>query len=73
MADRIQGYTEKYLQTECDRLTKKAGSAIYLLNRSEIPAVLVECGFLSNSEEAVEPLRPCVQAEAFGVHRRRNY
>ena len=58
MADRIQGYTEKYLQTDNDRLTKKAGSAIYLLNRSEIPAVLVECGFLSNSEEAASLCDP---------------
>ena len=31
---------------------KKADSAIYLLNRINIPAVLVECGFLSNIEES---------------------
>lgn len=51
LADRIQGYTEKYLQTDNDRLTKAATSKIYLLNRANKPAVLVECGFLSNDNE----------------------
>ena len=30
---------------------KAAGSNIYLLDNAEIPAVLVECGFLSNQQE----------------------
>lgn len=34
------------------RKTKAAGSNIYLLDRIKSPAVLVECGFLSNPEEA---------------------
>lgn len=34
------------------RKTKAAGSNIYLLDRIKTPAVLVECGFLSNPEEA---------------------
>lgn len=51
LADQIQTYTEKYLQPDNDRLTKAATSKIYLLNRAERPAVLVECGFLSNDEE----------------------
>ncbi|MBQ9718962.1 MAG: N-acetylmuramoyl-L-alanine amidase, partial [Clostridia bacterium] len=33
------------------RETKQATSAIYILKRIRIPAVLVECGFLSNAEE----------------------
>ncbi len=33
------------------RGVKAAGDAIYLLSHMEIPAVLVECGFLSNYEE----------------------
>ena len=34
------------------RKTKAAGSSIYLLDRIKTPAVLVECGFLSNPDEA---------------------
>lgn len=30
---------------------KAAGSSVYLLKNAQIPAILVECGFLSNSEE----------------------
>lgn len=30
---------------------KEAGSGVYLLKNAKIPAVLVECGFLSNGEE----------------------
>ena len=31
--------------------TKAAGSSVYLLEHAEVPAILVECGFLSNSDE----------------------
>ena len=34
------------------RQIKAAGSSIYLLDRIQSPAVLVECGFLSNPDEA---------------------
>jgi N-acetylmuramoyl-L-alanine amidase len=34
-----------------NRAVKAAGDSIYLLSHAEIPAVLVECGFLSNPEE----------------------
>lgn len=33
------------------RVCKPATSAIYILHRIEIPAVLIECGFLSNPQE----------------------
>ena len=33
------------------RQIKKADSSIYLLNRASAPAILVECGFLSNGAE----------------------
>ena len=41
----------KEWQPDNEREIKKAGSAIYLLDRARIPAVLIECGFLSNGEE----------------------
>jgi N-acetylmuramoyl-L-alanine amidase len=37
---------------ENHRQIKAAGSNIYLLDRIQSPAVLVECGFLSNPAEA---------------------
>ena len=51
LADCIQNSVSKNLQKDNSRLIKKAGSNIYLLNRSEITSVLCECGFLSNQEE----------------------
>ncbi len=39
------------LQPYNKREIKKADSSIYLLSRAKSPSVLVECGFLSNSEE----------------------
>ena len=47
----LQNYARAFLDPENDRETKKADSSIYLLHRIEMPAVLVECGFLSNPEE----------------------
>ena len=46
-----QSYAKKYLDPNNSRETKKATSAIYILKRITMPAVLVECGFLSNNEE----------------------
>lgn len=43
-----------FLQPENTRELKKAGSNIYLLNNCAKPSVLVECGFLSNYDEAAK-------------------
>lgn len=51
VAEAIQNHARTYLQPTNTRLPKKTTSAIYLLHRMEIPAVLVECGFLSNAGE----------------------
>lgn len=40
-----------FLQNDNERELKQAGTDIYLLNNCNNPAVLVECGFLSNPEE----------------------
>ena len=42
----------KALQAQNDRQCKAAGGNIYLLRKLSCPAVLIECGFLSNPEEA---------------------
>ena len=52
LADIIQDNTKTYFQPDNNRATKKAGSSIYVLNNLDVPAVLVECGFLSNENEA---------------------
>ncbi|MBR2431439.1 MAG: N-acetylmuramoyl-L-alanine amidase [Clostridia bacterium] len=52
VADLIQSNVKAYLQPSNTRKTKGATSAIFLLDRLETPAVLIECGFLSNYEEA---------------------
>lgn len=51
LAQAIQNTTQSALQNTEDRKVKPAGDSIYLMSHLEIPAVLVECGFLSNKEE----------------------
>lgn len=48
----IQNNVKKNLDPNNGRKIKKADSAIYLLDRNDKPAILIECGFLSNDEEA---------------------
>lgn len=52
LANLIQSNNRSMLQPENTRKTKAATSAIFLLENATCPAVLVECGFLSNSAEA---------------------
>lgn len=47
----IQNSIVSLLQKENERQIKPSGSEIYLLDHTTIPAVMVECGFLSNPEE----------------------
>ncbi len=51
LGEAIQGSIVSLLQPENTRVNKKATSSTYLLYNATIPAVLVECGFLSNREE----------------------
>jgi len=52
MAEQIQRTVVQLLQPENHRQIKPAGSSIYLLHRATRPAVMVECGFISNPSEA---------------------
>lgn len=47
----IRAEVKQYISPNNNREIKEAGSNIYLLDRIENPAVLVECGFLSNSSD----------------------
>ena len=48
--EKIQGYTALYLQKYNDRVVK-SGNTMYLLKYAALPSVLIECGFMTNSEE----------------------
>ncbi len=58
LAKEIQSAAQIYIQPENQRRVKVAGSGIYLLNRAVTPAVLVECGFLSNPRECASLASP---------------
>ena len=51
LAELIQAELKAIDPENQTRQAKKADGGIYLLKNAEIPAVLVECGFLSNPEE----------------------
>jgi N-acetylmuramoyl-L-alanine amidase len=51
LAKRIQDGVKEHLQPENNRKIKAATSSIYLLRHASVPAVLVECGFLSTPTE----------------------
>ncbi len=53
LAGIIQETIRKKLQPENTRQIKESGSEIFLLYNSSVPSVMVECGFLSNYEEAI--------------------
>lgn len=52
LAECIRQSVVSSLQPENTRQNKEAGEEIYLLTHCQVPAVLVECGFLSNPQEA---------------------
>ena len=52
LATLLQRSITSKLQPENKRETKPVGSEIYLLNNANCPAVMAECGFLSNPEES---------------------
>ena len=51
IAECVQKSMTECLKPSSERKIKKADGSIYLLKKAKIPAILVECGFLSNTEE----------------------
>lgn len=51
LADSIQKSVTELLQKDNKRECKQADKNIYLLDNATVPAVIVECGFLSNESE----------------------
>ena len=52
LAESIRSSVKKLLQPLNERAVKPADRNIYLLYNSEVPSVIVECGFISNFKEA---------------------
>ncbi len=68
LGEKIQSYIIRFLQPENTRVNKKATSSTYLLYNATVPAVLVECGFLSNSSELTKLKDPLYQKKmAFSI------
>jgi len=54
LAQMIQSNVKSKLQPNNNRKIKAADSKIFLLDNAISPSVLIECGFLSNAEEAAK-------------------
>ncbi|MDO4199456.1 MAG: N-acetylmuramoyl-L-alanine amidase [Clostridia bacterium] len=69
LAQAVRKSVTEFLQPDNDREIKEANQKIYLLNNSKIPAIVVECGFLSNPEECAKLADKNYQSEmAFSVY-----
>ena len=52
LAESVRSVNHALLQPQNDRTVSAAGSGIYLLHTLDLPAILIECGFLSTPDEA---------------------
>lgn len=62
LAEAIRASIVETLQPENTR-QNKVGEGVYLLEQCQVPAVLIECGFLSNPEEAAALADPDYQKQ----------
>ncbi|WP_405345969.1 N-acetylmuramoyl-L-alanine amidase [Ruminococcus sp.] len=63
LAESIRNSVISLIQNDNTRELKPANSDIYLLDNATVPAVIVECGFLSNDEERAKLLDSGYQSE----------
>lgn len=63
LAQKIQDNIREALQPDNKREIKAAGNNIYLLNHMDNPAVMVECGFISNAEDCQRLLQADYQQQ----------
>ncbi|MBR2447581.1 MAG: N-acetylmuramoyl-L-alanine amidase [Clostridia bacterium] len=69
LADKIQKAIVSLIQPDNTRVNKQATSSTYLLYNATVPAVLVECGFLSNASELALLKQPDYQNKmAFSIY-----
>lgn len=63
LAEAIRSSVVELIQNDNERELKPAGSDIYILDNATVPAVIVECGFLSNEFERSRLLDENYQTE----------
>ena len=69
LAEKIRLSVTGLLQPDNKRELKTDGDSIYILKNAQVPAVIVECGFLSNVEEAKKLSDEKYQTEmAFAIY-----
>lgn len=69
LAESIRQSVTSLLQPDNHRELKKDSGSVYILKKAEVPAVIVECGFLSNEEEAKKLSSDKYQSQmAFAVY-----
>lgn len=51
LASSVQSSVKNLIQPQNDREIKPANKDIFILHNSKVPAIIVECGFISNDEE----------------------
>lgn len=67
LAEAFQTALQTHLQPDNSRQAKPIGDNVYLMNHVDCPAVLVECGFLSNPEEEAQLRREDYQTKLAAV------
>lgn len=69
LANKLKESVVGLIQPENDREIKPSNEKIYLLHNAQIPAVIVECGFLSNEQEAKKLTNEKYQGDiAFSIY-----
>lgn len=69
LAEEIRKSVTSLLQPYNRRELKKDSGSIYILKKAKVPAVIVECGFLSNLEEGAKLADEKYQSEmAFAIY-----
>lgn len=63
LADCIQSSIVQNIEPDNTRQIKKCGTSVFLIYNAVRPAVLVECGFLSNKAEAERLQNPAYQCQ----------
>ena len=51
LADHVRAEVREGLQPDNERVVKQIPDTVYLMNHIRCPAILIECGFLTNPEE----------------------